>query len=144
MPTDELETWVAEQLKKTAKWAGVTINSGAIAHDEDVKTDEYIIQCKRSTTKKNFIIERDDWEQLRSASISHRKADGDYRTPVFVVENSEGTKLAAMEANDLFLIMWHIKRLGTISDKYNNMVSVLKASGVYDSVLEKVQEKGTT
>ena len=130
MPTDILEVWVAKKLDKILQWAGVTINSGAIKGDEDVMTPEYIIQCKRSSIKKNFIIDIKDWKQLQDAALTNKNGKGDYRTGVLVMENSASDRIAALEIGDFFYLLEELALLQVMARSHDKLVRALDKSGL--------------
>ena len=138
MPTDIFEEWVARRLNKITKWASTTIGSGNKLGDEDVKSDEYIIQCKRSETKRNFIIAHSDWEQLMNAMLSHKKSDGNFRTPVFIMQNSIGNKIAAVDIEDFFAMVEELNNLRKISDEHDEIKVILNSNGLLDALKKEM------
>lgn len=130
MPTDVLEVWWAKQLKGVERYSNTTINSGAMKGDEDVVTSQFVCQCKRSSKKKNFIIENDDWNQLQNAAIKVKTVNGNYRTGLFVVENSEGTRIVSIDPMDFICILGRIKELEKIEEEYEKVKRVLVNSGI--------------
>jgi hypothetical protein len=137
MPTDELEIWWAKQLKGVEKYSNTTINSGAIKGDEDVITSNFICQCKRSSTKKNFIIETKDWDQLQAAAISNKNIEGNYRTGLFIVENYRSDKILAIDPMDFICLLKRINELEKIKEEYDKVKKVIERSGMYlDDIIE--------
>jgi len=119
MPTDEFEEYVAKELSKIDKHSYTTIGSGNMLGDEDVKSSEFLIQCKRTTTKDNFIIDYKDWLQLMSAMLKHKTSDGNYRTPVFMSQNAKGCRLVSMELGDWLGIVRELYELRKKMNYYN-------------------------
>ena len=135
MPTDEFEEYVAKELSKIDNKARATICSGSKLGDEDVKSGEFLIQCKRSTIKKNFIIDYKDWLQLMSAMLKHRKADGNYRTPVFMSQNADNYRIASMEFADWIGIIRELYELRVKALKFDNLTTILEK--VYNKTVDE-------
>ena len=100
----EFEDYISRRIGKTEEHASTTIRSGGVHDDEDVKTRNYLIQCKYDERRDNFIITKKDWDKLSSNVIKNPNQDGNYRTGIFAVKNKSRDIIVAISLED-FLAM---------------------------------------
>jgi tRNA(Ile2) C34 agmatinyltransferase TiaS len=97
-----LEAFVAAKLEPIYKYSRPTIGSGSTPVEKgDVKNPYFMIECKNWNTK-SFSIRDDVWQKLR------REAAHDSKDPVYVVENSAGNRLAIMDLEDWFSLVYEL------------------------------------
>lgn len=99
---DKLEAYVAAKLEQVWKYSRPTIASGATpAEKGDVKNPYFCIECKNWATD-SFSIKNDVWEKLKVEAAS------EYKDPVYVVENASGHRLALMDLDDWFNLVYEL------------------------------------
>ena len=98
--SDELEEYMSKRLKEAEGWAHTTICSGGLFQDEDVRSPNYLLQCKRDETRPNIIIKYKDWKQLQAAALRERTPEGNYRMGAFVSKNEDGTIVVTLDHED--------------------------------------------
>ena len=97
-----LELYVAEKLKQTYKYSRPTIASGALPFEKgDVKNPYFLVECKDWNTN-SFSIKDDVWYKLK-CQAAHA-----YKDPVYIIENKKGNRLAVMDAEDWFSLVYEL------------------------------------
>ena len=104
-PGIELERYVARRLSTVEKWAGTTINSGAVKGDADIATPRFQLEAKDTGMRKNFIIQWADWTKLQRATLRERTPEGGYKMGLFCTRNSEGTIVISMDLEDFIRLL---------------------------------------
>lgn len=109
-----LEAYVAEKMREVYKYSRPTIASGATpAEKGDNKNPWFNIECKQKRTSKAFTIPYAEWYK------NCGEADRQYKDPVYVVENSNGEKIAAMRLDEWFQLIVELMDLRTILEDKN-------------------------
>ena len=99
---NKLELFVAERLKKVYEYSRPTIASGATpAESGDVKNPYFTIECKMRNTY-SYSIKDDVWAKVK-AEAAH-----DSKDPVYIIENSVGNRLAIMDLEDWFNLVYEL------------------------------------
>jgi len=102
---NKLEMYVAAMLEPIYKYSRPTIASGATPVEKgDIKNPYFLIECKDWNTK-SFSIKDDVWQIVKV------QAARDYKDPVYVVENETGNRLAIMDLNDWFNMVYELIEL---------------------------------
>jgi hypothetical protein len=105
---NKLEAYVAEKMREVYKYARPTIASGATdAEKGDIKNPWFGIECKQKKHSKSFTIPYADWYKNCGES------DNAYKDPVFIVENEDGEKIAAMRLDEWFQLVYELMGLRT-------------------------------
>ena len=105
-PKNKLELYVAEKFKEIYKYARPTIASGALPCEKgDIKNPWFGVECKQKRTAKAFTIPYSEWEKNAG------EADSNYKDPVFIVENEDGEKIAAMRLDEWFDLIYELMDL---------------------------------
>ena len=99
---NKLELYVAAKLKPTYKYSRPTIASGATPVEKgDIKNPYFAIECKDWNTA-SFSIKDDVWYTIKGQAARDRK------DPVYVVENKNGNRLAIMDLEDWFNLVYEL------------------------------------
>lgn len=95
------EERIKEALEEVDGSAHLTIGSGNKKSDGDVKSKNFLAECKYRS-KKNFIIQRDWVNKTKEEAEINRKI------PLICVENSEGELLVAIPLEDFqhMMMQW--------------------------------------
>ena len=105
---NKLEAYVAEKMKEVYKYARPTIASGATdAEKGDIKNPFFGIECKIKRSSKSFTIPYAEWYKNCGES------DSQFKDPVFIVENKDGEKIAAMRLDEFFDLIYELFDLRT-------------------------------
>ena len=100
-----LELYVAEKLKPIYKYSRPTIASGATPVEKgDIVNPYFQIECKDWNTN-SFSIKHDVWKTCRYLAAM------EYKDPVYVVENKAGYKLAILDLDDWFNLLYELFEL---------------------------------
>ena len=100
-----LEMYVANKLEPIYKYSRPTIASGATPVEKgDVKNPFFLIECKDWNTK-SFSIKYDVWYKLLG------EAARECKDPVYITENSSGRRLATMDLEDWFSLLYELFEL---------------------------------
>lgn len=109
---NKLELYVSEKFREIYKYARPTIGSGSTpAEKGDVKNPWFACECKMRNTK-SFSIKNDVWEKICY------EADRESKDALYIVENSSGNKLAIMNADEWFCMLYELIELRTAIKEY--------------------------
>jgi len=99
---NRLELYVAAKLEHVYKYSRPTIASGATpAEKGDIKNPYFCIECKDWNTS-SFSIKDDVWRKIRVEAARDRK------DPVYIVENAKGNRMAIMDLDDWFSLVYEV------------------------------------
>jgi len=102
---NKLELYVAEKLKHIYKYSRPTIGSGSTPIEKgDIKNPYFCIESKNWNTK-SFSIKDDVWYKIKSEAAT------EYKDPVYIVENKHGNRLAIMDLEDWFNLVYEVIEL---------------------------------
>jgi DNA-directed RNA polymerase subunit RPC12/RpoP len=100
---NRLEMYVAAKLEEVYKYSRPTIASGATPVEKgDVKNPYFLIECKDWNTN-SFSIKDDVWHKLKAEAAADQMKD-----PVYIVENAKGNRLAIMDLEDWFNLIYEL------------------------------------
>lgn len=103
---NKLELYVAEKLKRIYRHSRPTIASGATPVEKgDIKNPYFLIECKDWNTN-SFSIKNEVWHTLKGQA-----ANDSYKDPIYVVENKSGDRLAVMDLEDWFNLVYELIEL---------------------------------
>jgi hypothetical protein len=102
---NRLELYVAARLEPIYKYSRPTIASGATpAEKGDIKNPYFCIECKDWNTD-SFSIKNDVWEKIKYEAARDRK------DPIYIVENKKSHRLAIMDLEDWFNLVYELIEL---------------------------------
>jgi hypothetical protein len=97
-----LELYVAAKMEPTYEYSRPTIASGATPIEKgDIKNPYFVIECKDWNTN-SFSIKDDVWYNLKAQAANEMK------DAVYVVENKRGNRLAIMDLEDWFSLVYEL------------------------------------
>jgi len=100
-----LELYVAEKLKRIYKYSRPTIGSGSTPVEKgDIRNPYFCIECKDWNTK-SCSVKDDVWYKIKG------EAAAEYKDPVYIIENSTGNRLAVMDLEDFFNLVYEVVEL---------------------------------
>ena len=100
-----LELYVAKKLEPIYKYSRPTIASGATPVEKgDIKNPYFQIECKDWNTN-SFSIKHEVWKTCRYLAAM------EYKDPVYIVENKAGYKLAILDCDDWFNLLYELFEL---------------------------------
>jgi len=98
----KLDKYIAYKFEKIYKYARPTIASGATPVEKaDVKTPWFTVETKQWNTK-SLSIRDDVWNKVV------REAASEYKDPLYIVENASGNRLAIMDVEDFFDMLYEL------------------------------------
>ena len=113
----QLEAYVAYKFEQIYKYARPTIASGATPVEKgDVKTPWFCCECKSWNTK-SFSIKNDVWEKIEYEAARESK------DPLYVTENSSGKKLAIMDLDEWFNLLYELFELRNKVEELNGKIN---------------------
>jgi hypothetical protein len=102
---NKLERYVAARLEEMYKYSRPTIGSGSTPIEKgDIKNPYFCIECKQWNTK-SLSIKDDVWNKIK-IEAAHESKDA-----VYIIENSKGNQLAAMDLDDWFNLVIELVEL---------------------------------
>lgn len=103
-----LELYVAAKMEPTWKYSRPTVASGALPFEKgDIRNPYFVIECKGWNTA-SFSIKDDVWRTVKTQAAREMK------DPVYVVENKNHNRLAIMDLEDWFAMVYELIELRKI------------------------------
>jgi hypothetical protein len=103
--------YVAAKLIPVYQYSRPTIASGATPVEKgDIKNPYFQIECKDWNTN-SFSIKHDVWKTCRYLAAQ------EYKDPVYIVENKAGYKMAIMDCDDWFNLIYELFELREENEK---------------------------
>lgn len=100
---NSLESYVSSKLEQVYKYSRPTIASGATPVEKgDIKNPYFLIECKIRNTN-SFSIKDNVWYKLKGEAAQDQGKD-----PVYIIENVKGNRLAIMDLEDFFNLIYEL------------------------------------